>query len=82
MGANIYYRPVKPIKRIYLGVSAPNSFQEKCRKVFGSFPINLTENNLTQLETLSSLDDAKNYNWGKLIKAIKQYKEIEIWAEY
>lgn len=83
MGASIYYRQVKPVDRKQLSVCAPSSFMETMDKAFDTFPSILTENDILKLEGMAAMNcDGGGNPYADLIKAIKKYGVIEVYALY
>ena len=82
MGANIYFRPVKPKNKYAVCSMAPQSFMETMRKAFGDFPCELSEADLQKLNGMAIMftDDCNPYT--DLIDAINKHGTIEVYAEY
>ena len=84
MSASIYWKPsTNDGINIDVGGS-PSSFIDNIKKVFGTFPLTLDEDDLARLETLASLFDAEDecQPYEELIQAVKKAGTIEVWAVY
>lgn len=80
MGKSLYFKPVKPIRKHCLNVTACQVRQE-IEALFGSYPVILRQEDIPQLETLQILwihkyeheDDGlmDQDPYGEIIKAVK-----------
>lgn len=82
MSANIHYRQVKPIDGKDLAVGSPSSFIKCMERAFGTFPCTLSASNFPTLRGMAAMEGSGDNHFVKLIDAIEDLGEIEVYAEY
>ena len=63
-----------------VSVASGSRYKEQLEKVFGSFPLELSEEHVSRLQTIHSLTDEEAYS--DLIEAIEKHGAIEVYGEY
>jgi hypothetical protein len=83
MGATIYYKQVTPKDRQDLEVLAPSSFTNTMERGFGNSPWRLSSEDIPVLKGMAAAhrDDSDN-PFSRLIRAIEELDEIEVWPEW
>lgn len=80
MSASLYYRPIS--NQHHITNSAKGTI-DKLQKVFGALPLRLDHTHIEKLSVMARLeDDDQNNPYQKIIEAIDEFSEIEIFAEY
>lgn len=83
MATRIYFAQARPIEGEDLYLAEPDLFRIHLHRCFGDFPLELDKKDIDKLTGMAATWTQIAQNpYETLIKAIKRYQSVKIWAEY